>query len=390
VVLLGLTSMFTDVSSEMVNAVLPLYLTYELRLTPLQFGIIDGAFQGTLAVLRVGGGVVADRVRRFKEVAGLGYGVSAACKVGLIAAGGSWLGTSAVVFADRAGKGLRTAPRDALISLSSSPATLATSFGVHRALDTVGALGGPLVAYMLLSAVPDAFDALFSISFFVSLIGLGVLFLFVENPSPALERPAPAEDAWVRRVAGLVRVPGFARVVVAGTILGAATITDAFVYLTMQRHMDLSFGTFPLLYVGTASVYLLLAVPVGRLADRVGRHWVFLAGYLALLGVYGSLLGRPDGVLSAILTLALFGAFYAATDGVLVAMASALLPGDQRATGIAVLTTFTTVARFAGSIAFGLLWTQRGVSGAVGVFLVGLLVVLAVSLRVVPRTVEPA
>src|SRR5688500_5578733 len=149
---LGWTSLLTDVSSEMVNGILPLYLVGYLRLSPLQFGIIDGLYQGVSAVLRLAGGYVADRWRRYKETAVAGYAISALCRLGLLVPGASWSFLASVIALDRTGKGLRTAPRDAMITLTSTKANLATSFGVHRSMDAAGALAGPLVAFLILAA----------------------------------------------------------------------------------------------------------------------------------------------------------------------------------------------------------------------------------------------
>ena len=184
VLFLGLTSLFTDVSSEMVSTILPMYLVLSLQLSPLQFGLVDGLYQGVAALVRVCGGFAADRWHRHREVAGVGYGLSAICKLGLLAVGGAWMAFAAVIVADRIGKGIRTAPRDAMISLSTPRSELATAFGVHRALDTAGAMLGPLVAFGLLAAVPGGFDVIFVTSFCVALVGLGVLVLFVQSPRP--------------------------------------------------------------------------------------------------------------------------------------------------------------------------------------------------------------
>lgn len=148
---LGLTSLFTDISSEMVASILPIYLVFALRFTPLEFGVIDGLYQGVTALLRIVGGIAADAWRRYKEIAAIGYAASAVCKLGLIAAGGAWGALAVVLLVDRTGKGIRTAPRDALISLSSATSSLGTAFGVHRALDTAGAFLGPVVAFALLA-----------------------------------------------------------------------------------------------------------------------------------------------------------------------------------------------------------------------------------------------
>src|SRR5436190_19093973 len=154
VLLLGLTSLLTDVSSEMVSTVLPIYAMVALGASPLAYGLIDGLYQGTAALVRVASGILADRWSRYKELAAAGYGLSALCRIALLAVGGTVGGLSASIVVDRVGKGIRTAPRDALISLSSARERLGTAFGVHRAMDTAGAMLGPLVAVGVLLMAP--------------------------------------------------------------------------------------------------------------------------------------------------------------------------------------------------------------------------------------------
>ncbi len=379
VVALGVTSFFSDISSEMVNAILPLYLMITLGFSPLQFGLFDGAYQGMTGLLRIAGGVVADRRHRYKEVAGFGYGLSVVCKLGLLASQ-AWGVTTAVLFADRTGKGIRTAPRDALISLSSSKERLAESFGVHRALDTAGALLGPVVAFIILGVAPRAFDAVFVASFCAGLIGLGVLFCFVHNRTPATSAGV-ARPSW-RAAAGLLRVPRFRRLVMAGGLLGLVTISDAFIYLVLQRRTGMPSRPFPLLFVGTALAYLTLAVPLGRLADRVGRGTVFVAGHVVLAGAYLILRTAGPGLPTTLLLLGLLGSYYAATDGVLMALTSAALPAELRSSGLALLTTVTTLTRFGAALGFGLMWTWQGPDAAVAVFLAGLVVALPVAVGI--------
>jgi MFS family permease len=379
VVLIGLVSLLTDISSEMVTAVLPLYLVLSLGASPLQFGIVDGLYQGVTAIVRVASGLISDRWRRHKEVAAAGYGLSAACKLGLLAVGGAAGGIVGVVLADRVGKGIRTSPRDALISLSSSPATVATAFGVHRAMDTAGAMLGPLIAFGLLSLTPGAFDAIFVVSFCFALLGLAVLVLFVENqsaPAPAREKPEPIAPASAADVARLLGRSGYRRLVIAGGLLGLVTISDAFLYLGLQRKLEFTSSLFPLLAVGTALVYMLLAVPFGRLADRVGRGRVFCFGYGLLLLAYGALLTPAAGDAAVLVALALLGAFYAATDGVLMALAAPLLPAELRASGLGLLVTSTSLGRLGGSIAFGAVWTVWGLHSATLAFGAALALVL--------------
>jgi MFS family permease len=378
VVFLGLTSLFTDVSSEMVAAILPLYLVFHLGLTPFQFGVVDGLYQGATALVRLGGGLSADLWRRYKEVAAVGYGLSAACKAGLLAVGGAWLGIVALVLLDRLGKGIRTAPRDALISLSSAPTRLATAFGIHRALDTAGALLGPVLAFALLAAAPGAFDAVFVVSFCAALVGLGVLLLFVEN---AGARTAPASTrAWsFAWAAPALAAPGFLPLLLVGGLLGLTTISDAFLYLVLQRQLTFHVGLLPLLPVGTGVAYFLLAIPVGWLADRVGRRRIFLGGYGLLLVVYGVVSRPAAGLLELGVALALLGAYYAATDGVLMALGSVGLPAEVRATGLALLATAVGVARLLASLAFGAVWSWWSVETALTLFAAGLVAALVLA-----------
>ncbi|HET6692199.1 MAG TPA: MFS transporter [Miltoncostaeaceae bacterium] len=370
VIMLGLTSMLTDVSSEMVATVLPLYLVFTLGFTPLQFGVVDGYQRGAAALVSLGGGLVADRRRRHKEVATAGYGLSAICKLGYVAAGTSFAGLGAVVFADRIGKGIRTAPRDALISLSSRREGLGLAFGVHRALDTTGAMLGPLLAFALLALSPEGYDAIFVVSFLIAAVGVGVLVLMVDRRD---ERVTSGEASVSWRDAVRLLGPGrFRGILVAAGILGLVTISDAFLYLGLQRQADLDPTLFPLMFTATSLAYMLLAVPVGVVADRVGRGRTFIAGHVVLLALYGSLLLPTGGGVALVGYLVAFGAFYAASDGVLSALGAAALPQGVQATGLALLLTVTSLARLGGSVLFGAVWTFAGFESAVRVFAVGL------------------
>jgi len=378
VVYLGLTSMFTDVSSEMVNSVLAIYLVFELRFTPLQFGLFNGIYLAVSGLMTIAGGVIADRSRRYKEVAGAGYGVSAACKLGLLAARNAPLPASAALFTDRVGKGVRSAPRDALISLSSQPERLGTNFGVHRAFDTAGAVAGPIVAFLILRAAPNGYDAVFVVSFLVALIGLGVLVFFVQNKRN--DSAGHTAASW-RAAMGLVGKEPFRTLVGVGTLFGLFTMADAFIYLTFRQSSSFQTQYFPLLYVGTAISYLVLAVPLGSAADRIGRSRVFLGGYVLLLGVYLFLLvPSPNGV-DLVIILALLGAFYACTDGVLVAMASTAIPRGQRTSGLAVLTSAAAISAFVSSLGFGALWSWWGPTTTVKIFAIALAAMIVVAAR---------
>ncbi|MFJ5220330.1 MFS transporter [Streptomyces sp. NPDC088354] len=364
VLVLGTVSLITDVSSEMVTAVLPLYLVAGLGLSPLGFGLLDGVYNGFSALVRLVGGHLADRGGgRHKAVAAFGYGLSAVCKPALLLVHSLPL-IGAVLAVDRTGKGLRTAPRDALISLSSAPEARGRAFGVHRAMDTAGALLGPLVAFLILRQAADGYDAVFTVSFCVAALGVLVLLLFVPGgrPRPAAgpEDPpvpaAPAAQPSLRASVALLRRPDVRRLTICATLLGLSTVSDSFVYLLLQHRLGVPDRWFALMPLGTAAAFLLLAIPLGRLADRLGRWRMFLAGHAALLGAYALLLAHGP----AYLVLLLHGAFYAATDGVLMAAASTAVPAELRGAGLALIQTGQAAARFAASLAFGAAWTAWG------------------------------
>ncbi|MGW1379111.1 MFS transporter [Streptomyces sp. NPDC002446] len=402
VLALGAVSLVTDVSSEMVTAVLPLYFVLQLGLSPLQFGFLDGLYNGVTALVRLLGGHAADRGGRHKLVAGTGYALSALSRLGLLLAGGGTLGIGASLAADRIGKGVRTAPRDALISLSAPPDALGRAFGVHRAMDTTGALLGPLAAFALLWATADAYDAVFVVSFCVGVVGVLLLVAFVPGraarsgarrgpgAAPGDEgTPAAAPRPRTPLLAPL-RDPAFRRIFAAAALLGAATIGDSFLYLLLQRRLDFAVSWFPLLPLGAAAVYLLLAVPAGRLGDRIGRRVPFLCGHLALLAGYVLLLTTGAGPVLLVGVLLLLGVFYAATDGVLMALAGPVLPAARRASGMALLQTGQALCRLLAAAGFGAAWTLWGIRPALVVAVLALTAAVAAAAALLPRRDRPA
>lgn len=378
VVLLGACSLLTDISSEMVSTILPLYLVATLGFSPLQFGVIDGLYQGAGAFVRLGAGFLGDRLGRHKVVAGFGYGLSAVSKLALAAVTGAWGALSVVILADRTGKGLRTAPRDAMISLASRKEDLGLAFGVHRAMDTAGAMIGPVLAFALLAAAPTGYHSLFLVSFLIAIVGFGVLALLVEEPQ---ERTAAHEKPDLKAALALLRGRDLRALTIAAGALGLATASDGFIYLTLRQRIDFSPALFPLLATGTAVTYMLLAVPAGRLADRWGRGRVLLGGYAILLAVYALLLLPSPGVVDLALVLGLLGTYYAATDGVLAAMGSARAPEALRGSGLALLGTAADSARLFASVIFGALWTALGLQTAIIVFAGGLILAMALTAR---------
>jgi MFS family permease len=384
VIALGIVSMLTDVSSESVAAILPLYITGVIGLSTVSYGFIDGLYQGISAFVRIAGGWAADRGDQPKWIAFFGYGVSAIARVGLLfAAGfGSLVGVLAI---DRLGKGVRTAPRDALITASSTPENLGHSFGVHRMLDTVGAAVGPLLAFVILFFIPDGYSTIFVVSLSFAILGVAILGLLVPNTRPRANRtaqaaepaapPQPAPRFRWRQLAD----PRLRRLLLGAGLLGILTIGDGFIYLVLQSRGAFAAAWFPLLYVGTNVAFLLLAIPFGRLSDRFGSGRIFIIGHLALLATYVCAALPVAGLPVTILCLALLGTFYAATDGILAALASQCAPVDARASGIAAAQTVVALTRLVASTGFGLLWFTMGREEAMIVASIALAVVIPVA-----------
>ncbi|KAA9150392.1 MFS transporter [Microbacterium lushaniae] len=362
VITLGVVSLLTDISSESVSAILPLYITGVLGLSTIAFGVLDGLYQGVSALVRIAGGYTSDRIDQPKWVAFVGYALAAVARVGLLF-GSGFAALTAVITADRIGKGIRTAPRDSLITATSDPEKLGTAFGVHRMLDNIGAALGPLIAFVILLVIPDGYLTVFAASLAFATIGVVILALVVPNvrtrrraARPAGEpRPKRERFAWSVITRGPIR-----RVLAAAGILGLMTIGDGFIYLVLQARSDFAAQWFPLLYVGTNVAFLAFALPLGKLADRIGRARVFVLGHLALLATYVVAALPVADIAATILCLVFLGAFYAATDGVLAALAAQLTTPETRGTGIAAAQTVVAIARFISAAGFGLLWFAIG------------------------------
>jgi MFS family permease len=374
IVLLGCVSCLTDISSEMVASVLPIYLLLTLQFSPLQFGIVDGLYQSVSAIARLASGLVADRWSRHKPVAVAGYAMSALCKLGMLVLPGNPATFGAMVAIDRTGKGVRTAPRDAMISLSARPSELATGFGVHRAFDTAGVVVGPLLAFLVLRSITDGFSVIFALSLAFALLGLAVLGLLVSDPP----REAAGATPSLRTMLSACVDARLRAVLTTGALLNATVMGDAFLYVMLQRQSQTVIENLPLFYVITSIGFLALAVPVGRLADRYGRVRVYLAGHAAVAVVYAVVLTTPLHMAGITACLLLYGAYYAATDGVLAAIVGGVVPRDVLGSSLGAVGTATSLARLCGSIALGALWTWKGPQAALGAALAATMLVVGV------------
>ncbi|HEU5331839.1 MAG TPA: MFS transporter [Actinocrinis sp.] len=375
VLALGLVSLLTDVSAEMITSVVGYYLLVYLQVSTVTVGFLDGVYSAVPVLLSIVAAYLADRYQRRKLLAGLGYGLSAVSKLGFPLVGRSVGGLGLVQGSDRLGKGLRTAPRDALISLSSPGPIQGRAFGVHRMMDTIGAFLGPLIAVVALSmsVAATAFDAVFVVSFCIATIGLLALMLLVTDHREPLAKPGAVS---LRSGLRLLADRPFRRLCLAAALLAAAWISDTFVYLVLQQRLQLTAVGYALLAVCTSGSYLLLAIPLGRIADRIGRRRVFLGGYVALLAVYLLLAGPVSGLPLLVIALPIHGLFYAMTDGVLMAHAGPVLPRHLRTAGLAVLQSARALGAFCASLAFGFAWEAVGARTVVYYFAAALALAL--------------
>ena len=324
------------------------------------------------------GVLAADRLGRRKLTAGAGYALSAVSRlVWVIVPSPTAGGVAALIVTDRAGKSIRTAPRDAMISLSVERDRLATAFGVHRALDAAGAAAGPVLAFALLWALPRRYDVVFFASFVIALLGLAALALLVDERAQQAANPSSGRRVWVEGLALFGDMP-LRRLLILVFSFGLVTISDAFIYLLLVQRSHANAVWIPLLYTGTALWFLTLAIPIGALADRIGRRRVFVVGHASLLLVYlVTVSAVPVWPWNALVSVALLGVFYASSEGVLAGIASGLLPAEVRSTGLAWVATALTAARLCGALMFGVLWTHAGDVVAVAGFGAALSTVLA-------------
>lgn len=392
VLILGLASFLTDVSSEMVYPLVPLYLTTALGASPAIVGIIEGLSESTAALLRVFAGYFSDRLGRRKSVTIAGYLASAVGKFVLYLSA-TWPLVMLGRLVDRLGKGIRTAPRDALIADSVDPGRRGAGFGLHRALDTMGAVVGVSIAYFLFVSIKENFTSVFLISTVPACAGVAVLFFVREkrkssSPLPSREEgkgvvsaaygeerqnfgekgAQPVGDSipseiqirpWWQNLGGRWgaldrRLKSFLLIVF---VFNLGNSSNQFLLLRAQS-LGFSNADAILLYLGYNVVYALASYPAGRLSDLVGRKALLVAGYSA----YG-LIYFAFAIDNGTLLLPLFGSYglyIALTEGVEKAFVSDLAPVNVRATLIGLHATASGIGLLPASILAGFLYSAIG------------------------------
>jgi MFS family permease len=353
------TSFLTDISSEMLVYLIPLFLSNILGVRTAVIGLIDGVAETTASLLKVYSGALSDRLGKRKWLAVLGYGLSTVAKPFLYIAN-SWGWVLGVRFADRAGKGIRTAPRDALVAASTDEHARGLAFGLHRAGDTAGAFLGIGIAALIIWLTqtneallsPATFRTAVLVSIFPSVLAVIVLALGAREVTVG-DKDRKAVHLSLK---GLdVRFKYFLLVVVLFTL---GNSSDSFVVLRAQERGLTVLGTMFMLMTFTA-VYALTSGPLGALSDRIGRRKLIIGGWLAYGLVYlGFALSQAGWQIWAL--FAFYGLYYAATEGVAKALVADLVPDAQRGTAYGLFNAAIGLTALPASVIAGLLWQGLG------------------------------
>lgn len=354
--MLGFVSLLMDVSSEMIHSLLPVFLVTTLSASALAVGLIEGAAEATALIVKVFSGVLSDYLGRRKPLAVLGYGLGALSKPLFALAP-----TAGFVFAarmiDRVGKGIRGAPRDALLADIAPPEARGASFGLRQSLDTVGAFLGPLVAMGLMLAWADDFRAVFWVAIVPGFLAVGLLFFGVREPERAPGAPAvnPIRRENLRQLTGAY---WWVVTVAAGFTL--ARFSEAFLILRAQQG-GLPLALVPLVLIGMNVVYSLSAYPFGKLSDRMSPRRLLALG-LAVLVAADLVLAYSNHWPWVWVGIALWGLHMGMTQGLLAAMVANTAPPQLRGTAYGFFNLVSGVALLVASAVAGLMWDRFGAS----------------------------
>lgn len=353
VIFLGLVSFFADISSEMVYPLIPLYLTAAFGATPVLVGIIEGIAESVASLLKVFSGYISDKYNRKKPLAFLGYASGLFYKLALLFAG-SWGGILGARVIDRFGKGIRTAPRDVMVSESADKAQMGKAFGIHKALDMAGSAIGILLAFVLLKRIGEgAYKTIFAISILPVLLALA-MFVFIKEKREVRES-RPREHFWknIRKLNGNLKL-----YILVAFLFTLGNSSNTFLLLKAN---DIGFSNTDviLLYFVYNLVSAVLAIPFGKRSDRVGRKRILIAGYITFAAVYfGFAVVTSKWLLAG--AFVLYGFYTAMVAGVERAFIAEIAPAELKGTMLGLHSTLVGIALLPASVIAGALWTTVG------------------------------
>ena len=352
VVWLGLVSFFNDVASEMIYPIVPIFLTSVLGAPVAIVGLIEGIAESTASVLKVVSGWLSDKFQKRKSFVVAGYLFSALSKI-LLSLAFSWPFVLFARFIDRFGKGTRTSARDALIAESSDISARGRSFGFHRALDTMGAVAGPLLALLAIKYFDNNFRLIFFLAFIPAFIGILLLLFFVQ------EKKKEANSSFVFHFNWRDLDSSFKIFLLVSFIFALGNSSDAFLILRAQN-LGLSISMVVLVYVLFNFIYAIFSMPAGIISDRIGPKKVLLTGFLLFSALY-LLFGLAHSSFFLWLLFPVYGMYMALTEGVGKAYISNLVPLEKIGTSFGAYQTTIGLCTFFASLIAGILWTYIGV-----------------------------
>lgn len=360
--MLGLVSMFMDVSSEMIHAVLPLFVVGTLGASAALLGLIEGLAEATAQISKLFSGVLSDRWRNRKKLALLGYGLAAVVKP-LFPLAGSVGAVFVARFVDRIGKGIRGAPRDAMIADMTEAEHRGAAFGLRQSLDTIGAFAGPLIAVGLMALFLVDLRTVLWVACIPALIAVAFLALGVREPAyVGGDAKKPEFDLATARALGR----SFWMVAGLGAAMMLARFSEAFLVLK-AADIGMTVAYVPLVMVAMSAVYSLSSYPAGVLSDRLGRRGLLAAGLAALIAA-DLVLANAATVAAVMIGVCLWGLHMGLTQGILASLVADASPAGLRGTGFGVYNLLSGVALLLASMIAGMIWDA---GGAGPMFMVG-------------------
>jgi MFS family permease len=355
----GMISLFTDLSSQMIVPLLPLFLTSVLHAQVASIGLIEGVATCASNVLKLFSGWLSDRIGKRKALMVIGYGLSNIIKP-LFAFSESWGQVFALRFAERIGKGIRGAPRDALIADSTTKEERGRAFGFHRTMDTLGAALGPLIAFIILSVHPGDYRMVFWVSAIPGILGILVVVIYLKEKDQTLQK----EKKQLPKITFTGFNPRLVRFTLVATLFAIGNSSDAFLVLRAQS-VGMTVAMIPLAYFAFNLTYSLTSAPIGALSDKIGRRAVVVSGYVIFALIYFGF-GIANSVAWIWILFVIYGLYYAATEGIQKAYIGDLVKQGQRGTAMGTFNALTGFATLPASILPGYLWQVFGPTVAFG------------------------
>jgi MFS family permease len=346
----GIVSFFMDVSSEMIYPLIPLFLANVLGINKSMIGLIEGIAEATASLLKVFSGWISDRIGKRKGLMLAGYAVSTLSR-SIIATAGTWQKVLVSRFVDRLGKGIRTAPRDAIIADSTDSARLGRAFSFHRSMDTMGAVVGPAIALVLLQLYSNSYKRVFWLSMIPGAMAVLIIALFIREKNSSAVGPVKRPRLTLKLFGWKVKFFIFIT-----TLFALGNSSDAFLILRAEQ-VGIPLFMIPAVYLMFNLVYSLSAIPAGIAADKFGKKKLILLGFILFALLYYGF-GTAATETDIWLLFGLYGVFMGLTEGIQKAFLATIIPPDFKATAFGVYSTAAGFAALPASLIGGLLWDR--------------------------------